>query len=210
MSLLYSKLKKKPASSFAPKAQARSLSAKTFCAFLFVVLLEENDLKSVVVVVVVVKRQFLLLLLSFFFFFFFCGLFFVFFFHKKKKGKKTFKKETLNSHDYSLRTSLFYNTKNFLTHDYPPQQKFFNESTSERFFVVSGGHHGEEQQHIDTHTRAEREREGVFGILRSPKLLLLLCSRRETTTLSEEEERFVRVPILDLCCAFVAVQWITT
>ena len=94
--------------------------------------------------------------------------------------------------------------------DYPPQQKFFNESTSERFFVVSGGH-GEEQ-HIDTHTRAEREREGVFGILRSPKLLLLLCSRRETTTLSEEEEeRFVRVhPILDLCCAFVAVQWITT
>ena len=209
MSLLYSKLKKKPASSFAPKAQARSLSAKTFCAFLFVVLLEENDLKSVVVVVVVVKRQFLLLLLSFFFFFFFLR-FVCLLLPQKKKGKKTFKKETLNSHDYSLRTSLFYNTKNFLTHDYPPQQKFFNESTSERFFVVSGGHHGEEQQHIDTHTRAEREREGVFGILRSPKLLLLLCSRRETTTLSEEEERFVRVPILDLCCAFVAVQWITT
>ena len=208
MSLLYSKLKKKPASSFAPKAQARSLSAKTFCAFLFVVLLEENDLKSVVVVVVVVKRQFLLLLLSFFFFFFFLR-FVCLLLPQKKKGKKTFKKETLNSHDYSLRTSLFYNTKNFLTHDYPPQQKFFNESTSERFFVVSGGHHGEEQQHIDTHTRAEREREGVFGILRSPKLLLL-CSRRETTTLSEEEERFVRVPILDLCCAFVAVQWITT
>ena len=153
MSLLYSKLKKKTASSFAPKAQARSLSAKTFCAFLFVVL-EENDLKSVVVVVVV-KRQFLLLLLSFFFFFFFAVC--LSSSSTKKKGKKTFKKETLNSHDYSLRTSLFYNTKNFLTHDYPPQQKF-NESTSERFFVVSGGH-GEE--HIDTHTHAERERRSI-------------------------------------------------